>query len=103
MAYYNMGWYMEQAGELDEALRHYRKAADGNDDSAWWALGRFYENGVCVPQDERQAHSCYARGESLGSVKCKDALARCKLLGIGTRKAKETGPLPCAVRRWRKP
>lgn len=39
MAYYNMGWYMEQAGELDEALRHYRKAADGNDDSAWWALG----------------------------------------------------------------
>ena len=95
MAYYNMGWYMEQAGELDEALRHYRKAADGNDDSAWWALGRFYENGVCVPQDERQAHSCYARGESLGSVKCKMRLARCKLLGIGTRKAKKQGLALC--------
>ena len=91
MADYNMGWHLEQAGKLSEAYAHYRKAADGNDDSAWWALGRFYENGVVVAQDGKEARRCYETGEKLGSVKCKMRLARCKLLGIGGRRAKKAG------------
>ena len=91
MADYNMGWHLEQAGKLSEAYAHYRKAADGNDDSAWWALGRFYENGVVVAQDGKEARRCYETGEKLGSVKCKMRLARCKLLGIGDRREKKAG------------
>ena len=91
MADYNMGWHLEQAGKLSEAYAHYRKAADGNDDSAWWALGRFYENGVVVAQDGKEARRCYETGEKLGSVKCKMRLARCKLLGIGGRREKKAG------------
>ena len=91
MADYNMGWHLEQAGKLSEAYAHYRKAADGNDDSAWWALGRFYENGVVVAQDGKEARRCYETGEKLGSVKCKMRLVRCKLLGIGGRRAKNAG------------
>ena len=91
MADYNMGWYLEQAGKLDEAYEHYRKAADGNDNSAWWALGRFYEAGLAVAQDAKQARRCYEQGEKLGSVKCTMRLARCKLLGIGERRAKKQG------------
>ena len=79
------------AGKLSEAYAHYRKAADGNDDSAWWALGRFYENGVVVAQDGKEARRCYETGEKLGSVKCKMRLARCKLLGIGGRREKKAG------------
>lgn len=82
---------LEQAGKLSEAYAHYRKAADGNDDSAWWALGRFYENGVVVAQDGKEARRCYETGEKLGSVKCKMRLARCKLLGIGGRREKKAG------------
>ena len=91
MADYNMGWHLEQAGKLSEAYAHYRKAADGNDDSAWWALERFYENGVVVAQDGKEARRCYETGEKLGSVKCKMRLARCKLLGIGDRREKKAG------------
>ena len=91
MADYNMGWHLEQAGKLSEAYAHYRKAADGNDDSAWWALGRFYGKGVVVAQDGKEARRCYETGEKLGSVKCKMRLARCKLLGIGGHRAKKAG------------
>ena len=54
-------------------------------------LGRFYENGVVVAQDGKEARRCYETGEKLGSVKCKMRLARCKLLGIGGRRAKKAG------------
>ena len=54
MADYNMGWHLEQAGKLSEAYAHYRKAADGNDDSAWWALGRFYETASSLRRTERK-------------------------------------------------
>ena len=53
--------------------------------------GRFYENGVVVAQDGKEARRCYETGEKLGSVKCKMRLARCKLLGIGGRRAKKAG------------
>ena len=91
MADYNMGWHLEQAGHVAEAYVHYRKAAEGNDNSAWWALGRFYENGIGVERDAKEARRCYETGEKLGSVKCKMRLARCKLLGIGGRRAKKQG------------
>ena len=54
-------------------------------------LGRFYENGVVVAQDGKEARRCYETGEKLGSVKCKMRLARCKLLGIGDRREKKAG------------
>ena len=52
---------------------------------------RFYENGVVVAQDGKEARRCYETGEKLGSVKCKMRLARCKLLGIGGRREKKAG------------
>ena len=54
-------------------------------------MGRFYENGVVVAQDGKEARRCYETGEKLGNVKCKMRLARCKLLGIGGRRAKNAG------------
>ena len=88
---YNMGRWLESQGDMEQAYRHYCRAAKRNDTSAWWALGRFYETGLYVQQDAREAHRCYEKGEALGSLKCRMRLARCKLLGIGTRRAKKRG------------
>ncbi|MFR1040271.1 MAG: hypothetical protein ACLSE4_16350 [Clostridium sp.] len=90
---------MEQAGKLSEAYAHYRKAADGNDDSAWWALGRFYENGVVVAQDGKEARRCYETGEKLGSVKCKNALGALQAFGYRRPQGKESrfGSMPSGV------
>ena len=44
-----------------------------------------------MKRDAKEARHCYETGEKLGSVKCKMRLARCKLLGIGTRRAKKQG------------
>ena len=41
-------------GKLSEAYVHYRKAADGNDDSAWWALGRFMKTASSLRRTERK-------------------------------------------------
>lgn len=91
VAEFNLGWHLEQMGRMDEAYRYYRIAADGGEESAWWALGRFYEAGDVVERDEKEAFRCYEKGRDLGSVKCAMRIGRCKLLGIGTRKAKKHG------------
>ena len=100
MADYNMGWHLEQAGKLSEAYAHYRKAADGNDDdSASVGVGAFYENGVVVAQDGKEARRCYETGEKLGECEMQNALGALQALGIGGRRAKKPVWI-YAVRRW---
>lgn len=54
MADYNMGWHLEQAGKLSEAYAHYRKAADGNDDSACGRWGVFMKTASSLRRTERK-------------------------------------------------
>ena len=83
-ALYNMGWHAEQAGRIAEALDCYRQAQQSGDEAAFWALGRFYEIGIGVEQDPKQAFALYQAGAEKGNVNCRCRLIRCYALGIGT-------------------
>ena len=88
-AWYNLGWYHEQAGELDQALECLLRADELGDDSACWGLGRFYETGTAVEQDLEQAFAYYRKGAEREDLNSLCRLARCYALGIGTRKDRE--------------
>ena len=79
-----MGWHAEQAGRIAEALDCYRQAQQSGDEAAFWALGRFYEIGIGVEQDPKQAFALYQAGAEKGNVNCRCRLIRCYALGIGT-------------------
>jgi TPR repeat protein len=54
------------AKNYDEALSHYRKAADvGNHDAMFW-IGNFYEKGLGVTQDYSQAMAWYRKSADAG-------------------------------------
>ena len=84
-AVYNMGWYLEKAGNLDKARACYAQAKEQNMDSAYWSLGRMYEEGLGVEQDLKQAYTLYRQGAKQGNVNCICRLVRCLAQGVGTR------------------
>ena len=85
-AVYNMGWYLEKAENLDKARACYEQAKEQNMDSAYWSLGRMYEEGLGVEQDLKQAYTLYRQGAKQGNVNCICRLVRCLAQGIGTRR-----------------
>ena len=88
-AWYNLGWYHEQAGETVQALDCLRRADELGDGSACWGLGRFYETGTAVEQDLEQAFEYYQKGAELEDLNSLCRLVRCYALGIGTQKDRE--------------
>ena len=84
-AMYNMGWYLEKAGNLEKARACYEQAKAENMDSAYWSLGRMYEEGLGVDQDLERAYTLYRDGAKRGNVNCICRLVRCLAQGIGTR------------------
>lgn len=91
-AWYNLGWYHEQAGETVQALDCLRRADELGDGSACWGLGRFYETGTAVEQDLEQAFEYYQKGAELEDLNSLCRLVRCYALGIGTQKDREKVP-----------
>lgn len=88
-AWYNLGWYHEQAGELDQALECLLRADELGDDSACWGLGRFYETGTAVEQDLEQAFAYYRKGAEREDLNSMCRLARCYALGLGTQQDRD--------------
>ena len=88
-AWYNLGWYHEQAGELDQALECLLRADELGDSSACWALGRFYETGTAVERDPERAFEYYRKGAEREDLNSMCRLARCHALGLGTRQDRE--------------
>lgn len=58
-----------------EALKWYRKAAEGGSGYAWWKLGVFAEYGRACRQDARYARTCYEKAK-LTVPKAAEALQR---------------------------
>ena len=75
---------------IAEALDCYRQAQQSGDEAAFWALGRFYEIGIGVEQDPKQAFALYQAGAEKGNVNCRCRLIRCYALGIGTPRDPDT-------------
>ena len=84
-ALYNMGWYLEQAGELDQARDCYEKAKAQGMGSAYWSLGRMCEEGRGTDQNLEQAYTLYREGAKQGNVNCICRLVRCLAQGLGTQ------------------
>ena len=75
---YDAGRRAWDAGRPDEALSHWRAAADAGDRRAMLALGRLYRKGLGVPQNYVEAHKwlnlAASRGEA-AALEERDALA----------------------------
>lgn len=54
-------------GHVAEAYVHYRKAAEGNDNSAWWGAGALLRKRHRVERDAKEARRCYETGEKLAA------------------------------------
>ena len=58
-----------------EAMRWYRRAADGGEALALYNLGNLYADGLGVPKDEAEAERLYQEGVDRGIWQAKNALA----------------------------
>ena len=58
-----------------EALKWYRKAAEGRSGYAWWKLGVFAEYGRACRQDAGYARTCYEKAKNV-VPKAAEALRR---------------------------
>ena len=76
------------AADEAEALKWYRKAAEGKSGWGWWKVGVFSEYGRACPQDVEYAKKCYRTAERM-VPQAAEALRR---LEGGERPAKRMSP-----------
>src|SRR5258708_36593413 len=57
---YEQNWF--GTVDIEEAIKWYRKAAEGGDPDAQVELGQKYEDGEGVEQDYKLAAECYRKG-----------------------------------------
>ena len=75
--------------KLSEAYAHYRKsAADENDDSAWWALGRFMKTASPLHRTERKRAAAMKLARNWAG-EMQNALGALQALGIGGRRQRK--------------
>ncbi|MDE7252967.1 MAG: hypothetical protein K2O32_08505 [Acetatifactor sp.] len=60
-------------GEVEEAYKWYRKAAEQGYTEAQYTIGTFYENGTCVEQDYGKALEWYGKAMEQGNESAYDA------------------------------
>ncbi len=91
---YEQGYLSEdQSPDYENAILYYQKGYDKGNPGATgvaigiYRLGYFYENGICVEQDEEQAAVYYAEAASVGN---EDAVAACERLGIEIPETEDT-------------
>lgn len=79
-AYFSLGMFLENGigttPDFDEALKWYRRAAEGDSLDAKNAIGRFYEHGISVEQDLSEAIKWYIRAAEEGSLSAIKNLAK---------------------------
>ena len=90
-ALYNMGWYLEKAGNLEKARACYEQAKAENMDSAYWSLGRMYEEGLGVDRDLERAYTVPGWGQA---GQCELHLPSGAVSGPGNRYPPEPVPGP---------
>ena len=73
----------------EEALRWYKKAADGGNAVAAYELGKHYEygrSGLGLDRDAKEAIKWYKKGAELGNTKCQYNLGHCYYTGTGVER-----------------
>lgn len=75
-----------QAGNNQEALNWYQKAAQLKEPGALYQMGLFHETGLGLPANYQKAADYYQEAATLGNEKAKLALARMLQYGLGLPK-----------------
>lgn len=96
---YLLGFLLENAGLVDEAARHYRRAAEQDHSDALAAYAGLLAAGRGAPKDERAAFDLYSRAAARGHAMAIRIVADAYLKGeLGVRARDDARALP-ALRR----
>ena len=84
------GLVCSELGRMDEAVKWFRKSAEGNDQEGLLYIGYSYLNGDGdCPVDTVQAFECFSKSAALGNVEAENMLGVCYLNGQGTEPDEE--------------
>lgn len=73
---------LEDAGNLEEARKWYRKSADNGGTGVWYKLGEWYTNGTGGPADEAEARYCFEQSAARHEIGGLNELGEWYYLGL---------------------
>jgi TPR repeat protein len=80
---YNKGYEYHQQKEYEQALLWFRKAALQKNPMAQNMIGQYFEQGLCVEQNDAEAAEWYCKAAQLGYDEGEYNYGRCYEQGIG--------------------